>query len=207
MLKHVDVWSGKYRTISYEIKRFELGYGVETKKSLNLYDGADIYWNAYIYIREDLVPDDKKEDLVLEAKKNDRGRYSYDYYKSNIISELKLHGGCTFYEVAKHPGITLVKIGCDYHHLYDEGHEAEYNVEYVEFDIKKTINHLWNLVPNMKCWCQGNGGIYEISEGTVNSDGSFYSNEYMEKCKQDKIDAENKAKELAKEDINVAQNN
>lgn len=47
-------------------------------------------------------------------------------YESSDASDLIMHWGCTFYEetVSVETGRTIVKIGCDYQHLYDDDYRA-----------------------------------------------------------------------------------
>lgn len=138
------VWNGVYRGISWEAKNWNSSY----KESC---------WAHYIYLHIDRLPDDRKEEFWLKPKRKKRKwgvRVYYDY--SEFLMEW--HGGCTFYEkVAGIDGAPkVVQIGCDYQHLWDEGHE--YDLDYVLSEVRKTIDSLWDAIPDMKSrctWCSG----------------------------------------------------
>lgn len=62
--------------------------------------------------------------LYIHFRKKDYPLFCYpkedgSYYDSSFAS-LDMHGGITFYEESTVNGVTLVKVGCDYQHLYDE---------------------------------------------------------------------------------------
>jgi len=134
------IFDGEYRNVKFEINNFFLSYQGDC-------------WTHYIFINIDkMIPDkDLVEKFWLDGKVDKKGRVNYDYYDS-IISELKFHGGCTWYsKVSGFDGANrVIKIGCDYQHLYDM--EENYNESYVYQQVKETIDSLWKITP-IKKWC------------------------------------------------------
>ena len=165
-----EVWEGSYNGISFEINRF---------KSKDI-DGNDKYsWCHYIFVNLDRIPDETiAKSFWLKGKVLFSNRISYDYYKAKWCDVIDFHGGCTWY--SKESGFDgspkIVKIGCDYQHLWDEG--FEYDLGYVESEVLRTIESFRAYIPNYKFWCRGNGELCDLSEGILDDNGSFYSYKY-----------------------------
>ena len=157
-------WSGRHKGVVFEIQNFKLGDRDQ--------------WAFYLLIPLEQVPEEVRERLWLPPQKQERVWIHYDYYGESLIYDIRWHGGCTFYE--KHGGFDghprLVKMGCDYGHLWDEGHE--YNVSYVEMEARDAVDSFLEMVPGFKFWCCGNGKLYSRNEGRISEDGSFMSEEY-----------------------------
>lgn len=94
---------------------------ITTNSIQSNYDGK---WSNCLYLHF------KKEDfpkIKYPSKiKNDSPfwkniKYRFDYLETEL-NELEFHGGITFYEEIFHleSEATLVKVGCDYQHLYDD---------------------------------------------------------------------------------------
>jgi len=160
-MRQCKVWNGTYKGINYEVRQWTLG------------DGEN--WNYYIYIDERQLSDATRglfmcgmTDVGLPSR-----RRTYDYYGAGteLINDLDWHGGLTFYN--REGGIdekpVVVKLGCDYAHYYDEG--RLYALEDVERDARHTIDKLWELLPDLKCWCVDDGNFYGLSEGWIDSEG------------------------------------
>ena len=167
------VWTGTYRGVSFEIYNF--------KRPPNVVDNYESdNWTYYLIIQLNKIPKESNPDSFwLKGKADDKGRVFYPYYKNDVIMDIEFHGGCTWY--SKERGFDgenkVIKIGCDYQHLWDEG--IDYYIEWVQKDVMDTIDSFLLRVPDYKYWCRGNGGLYSLKEGTV-KDGVFISNEWME---------------------------
>lgn len=182
-------WSGDFRGVPFEIQNFQLG-----KPGDQYFKDC---WTFYIYVAIDRLPDEFKKKFWLRGKKDERGRVHYAYSRSGVITSLEWHCGATWY--SKESGIDgsprVVKIGCDYQHLYDDEHS--YNEKRLLMDVKACIDSLWTLVPGMKIGCDYNGGWYLPSEGSINQYGNFWS--FDGQKQNDEYDAKRKAeKELVK---------
>ena len=101
-------------------------------------------WTYYIYLRLDLFQDKElAESLWLTAEKPDE-RFEtkfYRYYNNKLINNLWFHGGCTWYSKEYDSNDNrVIKIGCDYSHLWDEG--RHYTIDGVLEAAKATIDDL-----------------------------------------------------------------
>ena len=152
--KKVEVYSGKYLEVPYEIRHWH-------------YSDGTPQWNYYIFLIEKQIPVEFKK-LWLPAKKisigGSSGEHIFYDYNNTVISSLDWHCGCTYYE--KVSGIDgadrVIKVGCDYAHLYDE------NKNYTLMDIERdTMNCIESLVSkvNVLKWCSHCGGYsQEVNE-------------------------------------------
>jgi len=149
-MKKSTIYSDKYRGIAYSV-------------SNRYVDGIGEYWTYYLHIGLVQLPEDVREKFWLEPKVTEYKSMpiSYDYYKEPLIADLDWHGGVTWY--SKEAGIDgeprVVKIGCDYQHLWDEGHS--YQLTDVERDARHTIDTLHDMIPGMLKWCQGCGDYFK----------------------------------------------
>jgi len=147
-----EVWLGIYRGIKYEINKFKFGP-----------DDKEDRWTHYIIITLDQIPEELREKFWLKPElkqlSGSKSNYiSHNYYDS-IISNLEFHGGCTYYEhLSGHYGESrIVKIGCDYQHYWDEG--RQYDLKYVESEVRATIDSLWTLCGRIKYRSFGDGAF------------------------------------------------
>lgn len=196
-LKEKQVFSAHYRGISFEIQHWltpELraeNYFFEEKEN----------WTYYLYIHLDRIPEKFKPNSFWLKRRESKEKddfYShhacYDYYGHRIISNIDFHCGITYY--SKESGFDgeskIIKIGCDFSHLYDEG--KKYSLEYIVEEAKKSIDSFRELVPGYEYRCSGNGKKYDESEGLFNENGDFCSFEYYDDKKYewfDKLKAKN----------------
>lgn len=158
-------WRDKYKGINFVIKN----WGVDdefTMHTLNMPSGR---WAYYIYVHLDALPDEVRERFWLEGSRDKlTGRHVYyDYYGESLISDLPFHGGITWY--CKKSGFDgasrVVELGCDYQHLWDEHHY--YNEEMLQFDAKRTIDALYDAIPDLKVWCTWCGEYFETEDKEV----------------------------------------
>ncbi len=182
-MKKKTVYAGQYMGIHYEIQQ----------RPPLIIDGFPIdkeRWTSYIFIDTLCIPEKQRDQFWLSLTGDKHA--NYDYYKYDV-SGLPFHNGCTFYDKEGGPDSKrqYIKVGCDYNHIWDEGHT--YYAEGVEREIKEVIDAFRNMVPNYLYWCQGNGKYYYAKEGEFKKNEYFYSNEY-----RDEIAAEKAKKEEVK---------
>lgn len=168
--RKTKVWTGTHKGVAFEINNFKID---ETKYS----DEKDC-WTHYIIIYLNRIPEKYKPNSFWLRGKRNRGYIFYDYHKHSIIGRIEFHGGCTWY--SKERGFDgtekVIKIGCDYQHLWDEG--KQYDLEYVKKEVKETIDSFLNYIPDYKYWCCGNGNLYDLKEGILINE-KFHSFEYF----------------------------
>ena len=158
-------WTGQFKGVNFEIKCHT-----------NEYDNTE-HWTYYIIIFLNRIPEENSPNSFWLKGKKSGTRIIYDYYKHHVINNINFHYGCTWY--SKENGFDgdekVIKIGCDYSHYWDEGHD--YDVNMVAHDCENTIEKFRELVPKYKYWCCGNGKLYDIEDGILRND-TFYSREY-----------------------------
>ena len=120
-LKHKDVWHGEYNGFMFEIVNWSFGnYGSTQDK-----------WNHYVLIREW-----KNPSLFKELSKFVKDDGDLDYYKTPC-ADWDWHCGITFGEKTSSK---VIKVGCDYQHIYDEG--KTYTLEDVYAEALRTIQSI-----------------------------------------------------------------
>lgn len=152
-----DIYTGIYRGVCFEITNYSREPNTEKDK-----------WCHYIRINIDQqLPDEFKERFWLkplyDSVISEEKRLHYNYSES-IISNLEWHGGCTYYNKESGPDDIdrVVKIGCDYQHYWDEGHD--YDLDFVYQQVKMTIASLWTLVGKLKIRSWGDGKYRYLEE-------------------------------------------
>lgn len=170
-LKEYHVYYAKHLDIAYEIH--------ETPSKDYITNEPKTNWTYYIYLDINRFSSEYKgRSFWMLGKKDKYGNVMYGYINHPIIGNMDFHCGCTYYN--KRHGFDgankVVKIGCDYMHYWDEGHE--YFLTDVQQDAINTIEKFRILVPEYQYRCCGNGGIYRLEDGELNESGAFFSNEY-----------------------------
>lgn len=134
-IKHKDTFTFRYRDIYCEI----VHWGV------NEIDEKGI-WNAYICLFKDKVED---FDKLLCKKVNNSICKGHKYWDSYSLEKFfDFHCGITYYEVLRNEfngKIVGVKIGCDYHHLWDL--ERDYDENIISRDLKNVVDNFYNNFP------------------------------------------------------------
>ncbi|MBO9667848.1 MAG: hypothetical protein J7501_13675 [Bdellovibrio sp.] len=90
-----------------------------TANSMRL-DGLSKWSNClYLHFVKEDFPQIDSPKLVAQLWAG--GKQCFEYSKS-VLNQLDFHGGITFYEEIKsiETGRTIVKVGCDYQHIYDD---------------------------------------------------------------------------------------
>ncbi len=160
-------YKGTYRGVNWMVKNW--GYTSEEPVLKN--------WNYYIFLHLNRFEDKElAEKFWCDDKHYDWGVVP-DYYNVPVIHQIDFHGGVTFYEKTDYKGRAgrTVKIGCDYMHLHDEGHR--YDLQYVLYDVRNTIDQFFGSGVQYLRWCQRNGHLYREEQGTYNERGEFRSSE------------------------------
>lgn len=157
-IEHKESWDGTYRGVRFEIVHWYLG------------------WNYYLYIPVEQLPDLIKPKFNLKAHTHNflgsgRPCTSFEYGSAPILADLEWHGGITLYEKARDDVGKIIgyKLGCDYMHLWDNN--KAYNLESIVQDVHRSIDKLWELVPDLKVCCNWNGKYYPIDETYLTDKG------------------------------------
>lgn len=173
ILNEKTMWSGTYKGIGFEIVRWHYDDSLTEG-----YKNIKEVWNSYLILAIDMFPEEYYKDLWIEPDVSKYGGVYYEYY-NDTINAIDFHCGCTYYSKVHglDGGCKTIKIGCDYNHLYDQ--DMLYDVEYVHNEIRCAIESLIISQPNLKHRCEYNGNYYNIEEGYVLRDDTFYSFEGM----------------------------
>ncbi len=158
-----ELWTGRYRGVSFEIAKWPA------------HDGP--VWNYYLLVNSKQVPDKHMPEFSLPlSDRNQYGRRNYPYMSQGIFRQLHWHGGITYYSVKTYDEqeATIIKVGCDYHHAWDEG--QQYNIDYVKQDALRTIDELWDAAPYLMVWCVQKGCYANPEDGQFDSSGYFKCN-------------------------------
>ena len=144
-----DTYSGKHLGVPYEIRHWH-------------YSNGEPQWNYYLFISEKQIPEVFPA-LWLNGKPIDTGskskRIFYDYSNTMLVN-LDWHCGCTYYDkISGFDGQPkVIKVGCDYSHLYDEG--RNYSLSDIEQDVSDCIISLVERVKVLQ-WCSYCGDYVE----------------------------------------------
>lgn len=176
MLTANMTWRGTYREIDYKISLWGLG---------SMCDGHGM-WNYYLFLREQQFGKEAFEPLWLEPSYDDKSRAHFDYFVSPF-TELKLHGGITYYEQHGQAarGARVVEIGCDYGHLWDRDANYGYTLRSVRHDAERSIDLLLRLYPALLVKCSWDGTYHPRDEMLANKHGHLVWRENRNKIPAD----------------------
>lgn len=145
------VWTGVYKGIRFEINN----YAFEDGKPLDK-------WTHYLWLRlDDQLPKEKADSFWLKPREerfrpNGRPWITYDYYDSPV-GKIEFHGGCTWFskESTEDEPSRVIKIGCDYQHIWDEGrhHTVGYIYEQVQVSIDSFLDQFGPV--KVRSWGDG----------------------------------------------------
>lgn len=162
-LKTHETTLGRYRGITFEVAHPHDSYK----------------FCYYIYLKLEQFNDEEfAETLWIEAIPSGFSNRKYINYNGNdFLYCLDMHGGITFYAKMFDGGDgRVIKIGCDYGHIYDRGWDT---LETVIADAKSTIDDIHNKTTYL-LHCSGDGRFVKESEGQYKGEHeTFYSNEWM----------------------------
>jgi hypothetical protein len=130
-----SIWQGRYRDLFYEIHN----WGDRDERH------PTGRWNYYIDLVESEIQN--VNEIFLTPKPSfwidNYLTYPYD---DSPLSKIYWHHGLTFHEVTNEINIgrRILKIGCDYQHLSDEG--IPYTVPGIIKSVKRTIDELLKII-------------------------------------------------------------
>lgn len=162
-LSHIETWHGLYRDIAFDVSH----HAVSDFQRKGI-------WNYYILIPVDQLIEADRANFVLEPHEWNRKRHGCPAdvrYHYESLPDLDLHGGCTFYDIIGSPGPRVVKIGCDYAHLWDNDAGYPADLKRCVDDAKHSIGVLWEVVPDMLRRCYYLGGFWKPGEGEETEHG------------------------------------
>lgn len=169
--RRTKIWTGSYKGVAFEINN----YKTEPNSIEPLEKDC---WTYYLYIHLGKIPEENDPNSFwLKAKPDNRGRVFYKYYDHQIINNIDLSGGCTWYSKERgfDGGSKVIKIGCDYQHIWNDNHF--YDLHAIKDDVINSINRFLHHIPDYKYSCCGNGKLYSLCDGIIKN-GRFYSKEY-----------------------------
>lgn len=158
-LSDTKTYFGSYRGVRFEIKETDHidSFTKQPKKS----------WCHYIILNlDEQLEKEVADKFWLEPQQNPFMKGPSYSYNEGLVGELEFHGGCTYYSKESKVDDTrrIVKIGCDYQHLWDEG--MRYTVESVYLEVKQTIESLYSLVGDVKFRSWGDGKYRYLKDFT-----------------------------------------
>lgn len=167
--------TGSYRGITFEILRWHSLNKDGTPSESEHYLGRTWMWNSYIFIPREQIPErlHAEFDRVPDPSIFPSGWRHYE--APVVISDLEWHGGLTFFDkLGGADGMPAIfKAGCDYQHYWDEGHS--YDWDQVAWDIRATIDSLWEAITDLGLRCQYTGKYVPATHGFFDRNGTFYS--------------------------------
>lgn len=104
-------------------------------------------WNYYVFLSERQIGNLSLFYRKAELKEFFPGGTKYLSYDEDCspLSKVYWHGGVTFWEQTDLP-YKLIKIGCDYGHLWDQERGYNFTLEDVTSDCLRTIEELSTLL-------------------------------------------------------------
>jgi hypothetical protein len=158
------VWNGIYKGVAYEINSFEI-------PGFPRMEETKISWTHYLWLNLELIPEKFRDEFWIPPKEDTGPPFYasgpfYDYFKG-APGKIEFHGGCTFYskEHGLDGGRKIVKIGCDYQHLWDEG--QTYDLSYVFSEVRTSIESFISIVGPLRLRDPYSGKYYDTEEELV----------------------------------------
>ena len=171
-------WDGNYRGVYFRISTHRLSEKSDPEWPELTKDN----WAFYIYLIERQCPVDYWEAIWLEPKRERGGWLNYPYYACPL-ADLEWHCGMTWYSKENGPDeeFGIVKAGCDYGHLWDEGYT--YSVEGIKREVMACIDSLHEQTQIL--WRCSACDEYGLPDGTgfVTRDGYFLHSDCVRKQK------------------------
>lgn len=141
LLTGVTTWFRRYRGLGLEVKFWgasEIPPGV---------------WNAYIICRQPQFA--KKDWRKMTQTRTFFGSHVSHDYDSGPWQNIDFHGGATFGELTKYYATEgrehqMVKVGCDYAHLWDKERGNPETLETVFAELERSADRLLELHPILK---------------------------------------------------------
>lgn len=156
-------WFGEYRGVLWEVRQAP-PEDWDDGRQHELYPTG--YWWYYISLVEPQFPEEVRPRVWIDPEPaGEILKRPHWRLHDHFLAELEWHGGLTYY--CKHGGHGVlhrrIEGGCDYRHVWDEG--RCYTFAEVHRDACRTIDSLWESIPNLRRRCPWNGNYYADGEG------------------------------------------
>lgn len=153
MTTEIRVWHDTYKGIDFEINNWDVNK-----------------WSYYMKLPIKKFPAEMLK-LVIEIAKYNESFHHWWSETPQFFYDVDFHGGCTFYVIEGQYGVpfddAVIKVGCDFQHLFDEGNFYDY--DYVCNEMMKTIESFLALVHAsgyvLNLWCPNCGSWFPEDEG------------------------------------------
>ncbi len=143
-MKYKEIWNFEYKGIKCQI----VHWGVKEMASVSM--GS--IWNGYIFINKKQLPRNFRKLLCsIHTFKLSSVRKYWSYRK--LEDYFNFHGGITYYELIRDEFTSKpigIKVGCDYAHSWDEGHD--YNENDIKRYLENSVNTFIRHFPNYLVW-------------------------------------------------------
>lgn len=145
---HKDVWNFNIEDKIF-IEIVHWGVDRENVEFKPLNNGAGV-WNYYCLIPERLITPEVFKELWLSdkvVKWSEHGQFHIIHdYMNERFNQVFWHGGITHYsKVGQVEGFRLVKLGCDYNHLWNEERGFRFDIDEVASEAIRTAKELIEL--------------------------------------------------------------
>lgn len=137
-------------------------------------------WCYYLLLAEQqFLPEDWAK-LCFEPEIRNWGQ-TYPYHQ---FPDIDFHGGVTFYEIKEvwdkqlAKKMRVVKVGCDYNHLWDSERGYPDTLENVKLDAQRSVRELLDLFPNRNKRCEYSGRWDAASEFYTAKNGRTVHNSF-----------------------------
>ena len=132
-----EIWLSTYKQVNFEI----------CKTYLETDEDFPHQWTSYLYIAlESFGRQDIRQMLLPITYFTGYGTPVSHSSIDNPLHKLPFHGGITFYRKESDELFYIIKVGCDYRHLWDVG--KMYCEKTIERDIKECIDALYVQHPD-----------------------------------------------------------
>ncbi len=160
--KTFQITQGSFRGLNFKVNHPHDGYK----------------WAYYLYIRLNQI---KNETAAKSLSRIKSGKWGLDYSKNRFVDGIWMHAGCTYANYGGSIKNRYLEVGCDYGHYHDDCYS--YNLDSILSDVEASINSVHETL-GYNIFCNGAGGFFDEKDGSYNDGGSFYSNQYREKQKE-----------------------
>jgi len=137
-------------------------------------------WNMYLLLPEPMFPGDTFQRVLCPKKTTTfagREREVYDYMGFPDLAGF--NGGVTYYDILSNDEGRVVKVGCDYNHLWDGERGHPENLDWVDRDARRAIDELHVLFPGLRVRCRYDHAWHDASEGRLTKHGGFVCEEHV----------------------------
>ncbi|BEV44380.1 hypothetical protein [Afipia carboxidovorans] len=182
LLRGCTTWREEHRQVAITLSHHGYRDGTE-------YPGAEREpgtWCYYLHLTEQMFRPADWAKLWLPEVVRDWG-VSHDYYS---LPDLDFHGGCTFYETGtgwdktNKRKVGMIKVGCDYNHLWDRESGYWQDYEAVLRDAKHSVDVLCTTFPDRLTRCGYSHLWDESSEFYTAINGATVHRSHIEELRE-----------------------